>query len=57
MYFIDQVVKEEYERKGAILGLQKLVDFESDAITLDIPKEGITVKGWEVTPKFLPVVS
>ena len=50
-------MKEEYERKGAVLDLQKLVDFESDAITLDIPKEGITVKGWKVTPKFLPVVS
>ena len=54
---IDQGVKEEYERKGAILDLQKLVDFESDAITLDIPVEGIIVKDWEVTPKFLPVVS
>ena len=50
-------MKEEYERNGAILDFKKLVDFESDTITLDIPEEGISVKGWEVTPKFLPVVS
>ena len=54
---IMQVVKEEYERKGAILDFNRLVEFESDAITLDIPEDGITIEGWEVTPKFLPMVS
>ena len=55
--FIDEVVKEEYKRRGAILNLQKLVDFEYDAITLDIPDEGIIIKDWEIIPLTVPVVS
>ena len=57
MYF--QVVKAEYERKGAILELHKVVEFDSeyDAITLDIPVKGITIKDWEITPLIPPVVS
>ena len=50
-------MKEAYERKGAILGCDQLVGFESDTITLDIPVEGITIKGWEITPLVPPVVS
>ena len=50
-------MKEEYEKKGAILGLHQLVEFESDAITLDIPEMGILIKGWKITPLIRPVVS
>ena len=53
----DQVVKEEYKKSGASLGLCRLVDFKSDTITLDIPVEGITIKGWAISPQMLPVVS
>ena len=57
--FSNQVVKEEYRKSGASLGLCKLVEFdsESDAVTLDIPVDGITIKGWTITPLMLPVVS
>ena len=47
----------KYEEKGAILGLQQPVEFESDTISLDIPLEGIAIKGWEITPLMRPVVS
>ena len=53
----DQVVKEEYRRSGASRSLCRLVDFESDTITLDIPVEGITIKDWEISPLMPPVVS
>ena len=43
--------------KGAILGLHQPVEFESEAISLDIPMEGITIKSWKITPLIRPVVS
>ena len=52
-----QVVKQEYKDEKAVLGLHQLVEFESDAISLDIPLEGITIKGWKITPLIRPVVS
>ena len=54
---IYQVVKEEYDREKAVRGLYQAVDFESETITLDIPKEGIAINGWEITPLRNPVVS
>ena len=50
-------MRDEYERKGAICGHHQLVEFESDSITLDIPMEGLTVKGWKITPLIRPRVS
>ena len=47
----------KYDRTDAVLGLQQPVEFESDAISLDIPMEGITIKGWKITPLMRPVVS
>ena len=47
----------KYEEKGAILGLQQPVEFESDTISLDIPLEGLSIKGWKITPLMRPVVS
>ena len=52
-----QVVKEEYKKYNALLGLRQLVEFESDAVMLDIPIQGIAVKGWKITPLIRPVVS
>ena len=57
MIVLFQVVKEEYNKKGAVLGLHQPVDFESENITLDIPMEGITIDGWEISPLVRPVVS
>ena len=33
------------------------MDFESDAITLDIPMKGISIDGWAITPVMRPMVS
>jgi hypothetical protein len=33
------------------------VEFEGDQISLDIPREGITVGGWKLSPLIPPVVS
>lgn len=52
-----QVVKEEYENSRALLGFRQVVEFESDAVSLNIPMEGITVGGWTITPLIRPVVS
>ena len=50
-------MREEYEKKGAVLGLHQPVDFESDMITLDIPMEGVSISGWKIIPLVHPVVS
>ena len=53
-----QIVKNEYERKGAIVGLHQPIGFKQDKIILDIPKEGIlTLKGWKVTQLAAPMVN
>ena len=52
-----QVVKEEYGNSKALLGLRQIIEFESDAVTLDIPMEGVASKGWSITPLVRPVVS
>ena len=50
------MVKDLYEKKGAVLGVEHLVEFEGDNITIDIPEEGTTIKGWKITPLIPPVV-
>ena len=50
------MVKDSYEKKGGVLGVEHLVEFEEDSITVDIPEEGTTIKGWKITPMFPPVV-
>ena len=50
------MIKDIYEKKGAVHGIEQLVEFEGDSITVDIPKEGTTVKGWKITPLISPVV-
>ena len=51
------MVRSEYDKKGALLGLHQPLEFEADTITLDIPKEGLAIKGWKITPLVPPVVS
>ena len=56
MYYIAQAAKKQYEQ--ASLGLEQHIDFESNEIRLDIPKEGTKLKeGWKITPMAVPVVS
>ena len=51
-------MKEEYERKGAVLGLYQPMEFEGESISLDIPMpDGLSVNGWKITPLIRPVVS
>ena len=51
-------MKREYQERQALAGPDQLVDFESDQIKLDIPLDGITLKGgWIITPLTAPVVS
>ena len=47
----------KYKEEGAILGLHQPVEFVADAISLDIPMEGLSIKGWKITPLIRPVVS
>ena len=52
-----QRVSEEYCSKEAILGVNHIVEFENDSITLDIPTDGAEVnEGWKITPLFYPMV-
>ncbi len=56
MYTV-QRVSEEYSSKEAILGVNHIVEFEEDSITLDIPMDGAEVSGgWRITPMFHPTV-
>ena len=50
-------MEKSYEQKGALHGHSQPIGFQSDAITLDIPMEGITCTGWTILPRFPPVVS
>ncbi len=50
-----QRVSEEYSSKKAILGVDQIVEFEEDRITLDIPRDGAAVmEGWKITPMIFP---
>ena len=50
-------MSEEYSSKEAISGLNHIVEFEEDRITLDIPMAGVEVSGgWKITPVFHPTV-
>ena len=52
-----QRVNKEYSSKAAILGVDNVVEFEGDRITLDIPMDGTEVSGgWRITPMFPPTV-
>ena len=52
-----QVVKDHCREVGAKLDDISLeVEFLKDEITLDFP-EGMSKKGWEITPRSRPVVS
>ena len=51
-------MKKDYKKYNAVAGPDLLVEFESQEIKLDIPREGITLEGgWKITPQITPVVS
>ena len=52
-----KAIEDEYSKKGVLPGPHQVVEFEADTISLDIPMEGITIKGWKITPLMRPVVS
>ena len=44
--------------KGVLPALELPVEFEADRIELDIPMDGITIKGgWKIFPLMPPVVN
>ena len=51
-----QVISEYYRRKGAEGGPDKLIEFKSEKVTLDIQKDGITTKDntWKLFPLTYP---
>ena len=51
-----KVMRKEYEKK-ATEGAKRVIQFESDRITLNIPQRGIQRNGWEITPINAPEVS
>ena len=56
--FLLQAVDAKYAEVGATVGPRQYVIFEMEAITLDIPVEGIVLEdGWTITPYTLPGVS
>ena len=50
-----QAVRQHYTAMGAIRGSAKLIQFESDSITLKLLSGGI-VHGWRIIPLTPPVV-
>ena len=57
MHYCVKAIEIKYSEKGALVGPHQPVEFEADAISLDIPMEGLSVKGWEIAPLIRPVVS
>ena len=54
--FILQVVEEKYSQSDQ--GPEQPIEFESNEIKLDIPREGTKLKeGWMVIPMIKPIVS
>ena len=51
-----QVIDEHYRQKKAEIGPDKPVEFDSESIHLNIPKEGITTedKMWKIIPLVHP---
>ena len=53
-----QVVQKAYTAKRATIGSELLLHFESEAISLQLPPEGVTLEaGWKIVPNFSPMVS
>ena len=52
-----QVVKKDYNDKGAIVGPHLPVEFEASRISLELPSNGVTLEeGWKLLPLFNPEV-
>ena len=54
---IVQAVEKYYEGKNAKLGLDRIIKFDRDFITIDIPVEGVTNEvGWKIMPLSHPAM-
>ena len=51
------MVLEEYAQRDALVGLNEVVQFESDAISLDIDDGGVAKNGWQLLALSAPTVS
>lgn len=52
-----QLVLEEYAARGATIGPDLPVEFESECISLELPPEEVMLEsGWRILPVFPPVV-
>ena len=52
-----QVVKKDYNDKGATVGPHLPVEFEGSKISLELPSKGVTLQeGWRLLPLFNPEV-
>ena len=53
-----QVVKKDYNDKGAVVGPHLPVEFEASKISLELPSKGVTLQeGWRLLPLFNPEVN
>ena len=59
MYYCVEAIEIKYSEKGALVGPHQPAEFKAghDAISLDIPMEGLSIQGWKITPQIFPVVS
>ena len=50
------MIRRHYQQQNAEPGPDKLIDFECESISLDIPKEGITTMDeiWKIFPLTYP---
>jgi len=52
-----QKVRQEYTAKGATIGPDLKIEFQSSSISLQLPSEGVTLQdGWKIIPFFHPGV-
>ena len=58
MYTVLQVIKENYSSLDATTGAGFEVQFEDEAISLEIPDDGVCLpNGWRIRPLVSPIVS
>ena len=52
------MVKNHYDKSGAVGEDPQPIAFQSESITLDIPEDGVRAKGgWSIQPLMHPAVS
>lgn len=56
-HFHMQYVHNEYTARGAMIGADLHIEFESSKISLQLPSDGALKDGWKIVPLFDPRVS